>query len=156
MPALVVFVLAVVGWTTTELDEAFVSLAAALALPLLGVRPGDALFAALGDPLVWLLFAAFILAAAVGKTGLLERVSGGLAARAHTTAGLFGWAGLEALLADTDLVITAEGQIDVVTSVLDGLRPLAEATERTPELLERTAENVVRTLLVGSRLPLSG
>ena len=92
--ALIVFALAVVGWTMTNLDEAFVSLSAALALPLLGVRPGDALFTALGDPLVWLLFAAFILAAAVGKTGLLGRVAGGLAARAHTTAGLFGWAGL--------------------------------------------------------------
>ena len=104
---------------------------------------------------------------------------------------------LDALLAETDLVITAEGQIDagtphgkvpaevarrakryglpvvavagsvgagasvnhahgidVITSISDGPRPLAEAIERTPELLEQAAESVVRTLLVGSRLPL--
>lgn len=96
--ALIVFALAMVGWTMTRLDDAFVSLAAALALPLLGVRPSEKLFSALGDSLIWLLLAAFILAAAVAKTSLLERLSHSLVARARTVQGLFAWVGLGVFL----------------------------------------------------------
>ncbi|WP_151772886.1 SLC13 family permease [Streptomyces abyssomicinicus] len=72
---LVVFVLAVYAWTATPLDDTLVALGAGLALTVTGVISSDALFATLGDPTVWLLICAFVLAAAVTRTGLAGRAA---------------------------------------------------------------------------------
>lgn len=62
--AFVVFAAAVYGWVGTDLNDTFVALAAALSLTLTGVDEPDEFFESLGDPTVWLLLAAFLVAAA--------------------------------------------------------------------------------------------
>jgi solute carrier family 13 (sodium-dependent dicarboxylate transporter), member 2/3/5 len=70
---LAVFGLALVGWTVLRLPDTPVALAAALALPLLGVVEAPVVYAGLGDNLVWLLIGAFVLGAVVQSCGLAER-----------------------------------------------------------------------------------
>ncbi|MBB5922063.1 anion transporter [Actinoalloteichus hoggarensis] len=85
---LVVFAGAVLAWTCTRWDDVFVSLAAALSLTLLGVLRPDELFGALGDGVIWLLIAAFVLAAALTAAGLPDRLAVALLTRAGSVRGL--------------------------------------------------------------------
>jgi solute carrier family 13 (sodium-dependent dicarboxylate transporter), member 2/3/5 len=71
--ALALFGLALIGWTVLRLPDTPVALAAALALPVLGVVEPQAVYAGLGDSLVWLLIGAFVLGAVVQSSGLAER-----------------------------------------------------------------------------------
>lgn len=80
---LLVFAAATCVWMFTKLDDTFVALAAALLLVLCGVLPGDELFGALGGETIWLLIAAFVLAAGIGATGLPARVAVALVGRAR-------------------------------------------------------------------------
>ncbi|MGH3936224.1 MAG: SLC13 family permease [Pseudonocardiaceae bacterium] len=79
---LVVFVAAVVLWVATRIDETLVALAAAVVLVLAGVLDRDQLFASLGDQMIWLLVAAFMLAAGISVTGLPTRAAAVLIGRA--------------------------------------------------------------------------
>ncbi|GAA2820498.1 SLC13 family permease [Crossiella cryophila] len=85
---LLVFTAAVAAWTLTRIDDTYVALAAALVLVLLGVLSGDQLFATLGGETIWLLIAAFVLAAGVGASGLPTRVAVALIGRARSVRGL--------------------------------------------------------------------
>lgn len=85
---LVVFTGAVAAWTLTRIDDTYVALAAALVLVLLGVLSGEQLFATLGGETIWLLIAAFVLAAGVGASGLPTRVAVALIGRARSVRGL--------------------------------------------------------------------
>lgn len=105
--ALAVFALAVIGWTATPFDDTAVALAAALALVGLGLARPDAFHEALGHDLIWLLIGAFVVAAALARAGLAERLALPLLARARSVTGLF--------LATT-LVITASAFIVPSTS----------------------------------------
>jgi hypothetical protein len=60
---LVVFLGAVALWVASRIDDTFVALGAALALVTTGVVGSDVLFATLGAETIWLLIAAFVLAA---------------------------------------------------------------------------------------------
>jgi len=73
--SLIVFVLAILCWTMLRLPATPVALCAALALVLLGAVPDTAFYGALGHELIWLLVAAFILAAALRRSGLAERIA---------------------------------------------------------------------------------
>jgi solute carrier family 13 (sodium-dependent dicarboxylate transporter), member 2/3/5 len=79
--ALVVTVLSIIGWTCTRLPESLVALAAAMALVLAGAVDEERLYATLGSDLVWLLLAAFIIAAVVKDAGLAERMVAPMTAR---------------------------------------------------------------------------
>ncbi len=79
---LVVFAAAAVLWAATRVDETLVALTAALVLVLAGVLERDRLFASLGDQTIWLLVAAFVLAAGISATGLPIRVAVALIGRA--------------------------------------------------------------------------
>jgi solute carrier family 13 (sodium-dependent dicarboxylate transporter), member 2/3/5 len=79
--SLIVTVLTMIGWTLTRLPESLVALSAALALVLTGTVGEDRLYAALGSDLVWLLLAAFIIAAVIKESGLAERMVAPLTAR---------------------------------------------------------------------------
>lgn len=68
-----VFVAAVAAWLVGRMDDTYVALAAALVLVLAGVLPPDELFASLGDDTIWLLIAAFVLAAGIASSGLATR-----------------------------------------------------------------------------------
>jgi di/tricarboxylate transporter len=88
--ALTVTVLALIGWVGTRLPESVVALCAALALVLAGAVPEDRLYAALGSDLVWLLLAAFLIAAVIKESGLAGRLVAPLTARRPGFAVLMG------------------------------------------------------------------
>ncbi|ESP97340.1 Integral membrane transporter [Streptomyces sp. GBA 94-10 4N24] len=79
-----VFVLATAAWIAGPVDDTYVALGAGLALTVTGVISSDALFGTLGDDTVWLLICAFVLAAAVGRTGLAGRAAAFLVSGARS------------------------------------------------------------------------
>ncbi|MGC3001264.1 SLC13 family permease [Streptomyces sp. G35A] len=81
---LAVFALATCAWTATPIDDTYVALGAGLALTVTGVISSDTLFGTLGDSTVWLLICAFVLAAAVTRTGLAGRAAAFLVGGART------------------------------------------------------------------------
>ncbi|MFD5712010.1 SLC13 family permease [Streptomyces pharetrae] len=81
---LAVFALATCAWIGTPVDDTYVALGAGLALTATGVISSDTLFGTLGDSTVWLLICAFVLAAAVTRTGLAGRAAAFLVGGAHT------------------------------------------------------------------------
>lgn len=72
--ALIITVLALIGWVATPLPESLVALASAVALVLTGVVGESQLYAILGSDLVWLLLSAFVIAAVLKECGLAERM----------------------------------------------------------------------------------
>jgi solute carrier family 13 (sodium-dependent dicarboxylate transporter), member 2/3/5 len=70
---LAVFVAATGAWALTRIDDTYIALGAAALLTLTGVIDSDRLFATLGSDIIWLLIAAFVLAAGVTATGLPAR-----------------------------------------------------------------------------------
>nr|WP_205615785.1 SLC13 family permease [Streptomyces harenosi] len=81
---LAVFALATCAWIGTPIDDTYIALGAGLALTVTGVISSDTLFGTLGDPTVWLLICAFVLAAAVARTGLAGRAAAFLVSGART------------------------------------------------------------------------
>jgi sodium-dependent dicarboxylate transporter 2/3/5 len=81
---LAVFALATCAWIGTPIDDTYIALGAGLALTVTGVISSDTLFGTLGDPTVWLLICAFVLAAAVTRTGLAGRAAAFLVGGART------------------------------------------------------------------------
>ncbi|MEW1696080.1 MULTISPECIES: SLC13 family permease [unclassified Streptomyces] len=81
---LAVFALATCAWIAAPVDDTHVALVAGLALTTTGVISSDTLFATLGDPTIWLLICAFVLAAAVTRTGLAGRAAAFLVSGART------------------------------------------------------------------------
>lgn len=72
---LAVFALATCAWIATPVDDTYIALGAGLALTVTGVISSETLFATLGHETVWLLICAFVLAAAVARTGLAGRAA---------------------------------------------------------------------------------
>ncbi|TKG66698.1 SLC13 family permease [Prauserella endophytica] len=83
-----VFGVAVLLWMVTRLDDTFVGLSAVLVLVGAGVLTEGDLFSALGGEAIWLLIAAFVLAAGLTATGLPTRVALAVCGRARTVRGL--------------------------------------------------------------------
>lgn len=81
---LLVFAGAVWLWIFTEINDTYISLAAALILVAAGAVPQQVFTGALGDEIIWLLIGSFIIAAAVTATGLAQRAAGWLLARARS------------------------------------------------------------------------
>ncbi|MBQ1087849.1 SLC13 family permease [Streptomyces sp. B93] len=81
---LAVFALATCAWIGTPIDDTYIALGAGLALTATGVISSDTLFGTLGDATVWLLICAFVLAAAVTRTGLAGRAAAFLVGGART------------------------------------------------------------------------
>ncbi len=81
---LAVFALATCAWIGTPIDDTYIALGAGLALTATGVISSDTLFGTLGDATVWLLICAFVLAAAVARTGLAGRAAAFLVGGART------------------------------------------------------------------------
>lgn len=79
-----VFAAAMLLWMANRVDETLVALGAVVLLALAGVLPQERLFASLGDPTIWLLIAAFVLAAGVSATGLTTRAAAALIGRARS------------------------------------------------------------------------
>ncbi|MBL8153855.1 MAG: anion permease [Anaerolineae bacterium] len=73
--AFITFGLAIVGWTLTDINDTYIALAAAIVFTATGIDEPSEFFETLGDPLIWLMFASFIIAAAVKVSGLSERMA---------------------------------------------------------------------------------
>ncbi len=71
--ALAVFVLCVIAWSILRLEETPVAIAGGLALIVFGATTPEAFYAGMGDNLVWLLIASFILAAVLKQSGVAQR-----------------------------------------------------------------------------------
>ncbi|KNZ32012.1 MAG: hypothetical protein AD742_14425 [Methylibium sp. NZG] len=87
--AIGVFVLAVIAWSVLRLADTPVALAACVALVALGVTQPEALYTSLGDSVIWLLIAAFVIAAVLQQSGLAERWALQAVAGARTPSRLF-------------------------------------------------------------------
>ncbi|SDK06012.1 SLC13 family permease [Streptomyces indicus] len=81
---LAVFALATCAWIGTPIDDTYIALGAGLALTATGVISSETLFGTLGDETVWLLICAFVLAAAVARTGLAGRAAAFLVSGARS------------------------------------------------------------------------
>lgn len=81
---LAVFALATCTWIGTPIDDTYIALGAGLALTATGVISSDTLFGTLGDETVWLLICAFVLAAAVARSGLAGRAAAFLVSGARS------------------------------------------------------------------------
>lgn len=79
-----VFALATCAWIGTPIDDTYIALGAGLALTATGVISSDTLFGTLGDETVWLLICAFVLAAAVARSGLAGRAAAFLVSGARS------------------------------------------------------------------------
>jgi anion transporter len=114
--ALIVLVLAVVGWTLTRLGDALIALAAALALAVTGVLGPDRFMATLGHELIWLLVAAFAMSAVLRASGLLELAVFAVLHRFGTVRRLF--LGLTGVIAATAFVVpTTSGRAALMLPV---------------------------------------
>jgi len=83
--ALLVFLLCLVLWVTQLLPLAVTSLLGMALLPMMGVMPASSVFALFGNPAVFFILGAFMLAAGVMQSGLSERVALGMLDRiAHS------------------------------------------------------------------------
>lgn len=86
---LAIFVAAITAWTILDLPDTPVALAGAALLPVLGVIDEDVLYRSLGNDIVWLMLAAFIVAGVLRQVGVIEQIIGRLLARVATVQGLF-------------------------------------------------------------------
>jgi solute carrier family 13 (sodium-dependent dicarboxylate transporter), member 2/3/5 len=101
--AVIVFGAAIVGWTLTRLGDTGIALGAAVVLVAAGVVTQEQLHAALGNELIWLLVAAFVLAAALRASGVAERAALAVVSRVSHVRSLF--MVLTAVLSSTALVV---------------------------------------------------
>jgi di/tricarboxylate transporter len=69
---LMVTALCIVGWTLTRIPDSLVAIGGAVALVATGALKEEQLYQALGSELVWLLLAAFVIAAVLKSSGLME------------------------------------------------------------------------------------
>lgn len=118
--ALQIFCLALVGWTLTKLDDAFVALVAALGMALVVLDEPDEMFESLGDELIWLMLAAFILAAAFQATGLADRMAQLALGRVRTLRGAF-HALAAVMLASAFFVPSTSGRAAMMVPVYEGV-----------------------------------
>lgn len=85
---LAVFTVAIWAWVCTTLDDTYVAIAAAVVLVPLGGITADVFYGSLGQEIIWLLIAAFVLAAAVTDSGVVVRAAAAVVTRARSTRGL--------------------------------------------------------------------
>ena len=86
--SLFAFALAVILWSTTSLNAAYVALTAVILLILTGGTSQEKLYQALASDVIWLMIGAFILGGAVQQTGLAARLTQLVVSRGRTVASL--------------------------------------------------------------------
>lgn len=86
---LLVFAFAMIGWIMTPVDDTAIALAAAIALVVTrAITPGE-FYAALGNDLVWLMIATFMISEVLRWSLLAERVAAIALRRARSVSGVF-------------------------------------------------------------------
>jgi anion transporter len=86
---LTVFVATVIAWIMTPLDRTAVALVAALSLVIGGADTPQNFYSSLGNPLIWLLVGAFVIARALSEIRLAERLAATALKSARSVSGLF-------------------------------------------------------------------
>ena len=81
---LAVFAVAIWLWIFSPVSDTYVALGACLVLVLMGVLPETQLFSSLGEDTIWLLLAAFVIAAGITATGLATRAAAWIVIGART------------------------------------------------------------------------
>ncbi len=86
---LLVTALCIAGWTLTRIPDSLIAIGGALALVMSGAMKSEQLYAALGSELVWLLVAAFVIAAILKSSGLMELAVARATRPFHSVTGVF-------------------------------------------------------------------
>ncbi len=86
---LAVFVAAVIAWVMTPLDTTAVALVAALVLVIGGADTPQNFYSSLGNPLIWLLVGAFVIASVLTDIRLAERLASAALSHVRSVSGLF-------------------------------------------------------------------
>ena len=123
--ALFAFAIAVILWSTTKLNAAYVALAVMLLLVLTGGSPQEALFNALASDVVWLMIGAFVLGGAVQQAGLAARMTHLIASRAHTVRGVF-WLVTTGLIPLSLFIPSTSGRAAVALPIFRGIVDAAD------------------------------
>lgn len=118
--ALMVFATTLVCWTIFDLPETPVALAGALALGATGTVSEEAVFAALGNDIVWLMIAAFVIASVLQASGLVERLTFRLLAPFRRVRSLF-WALTLTISASAFIIPSTSARAAIFMPVFLGL-----------------------------------
>lgn len=118
--ALASFVATLIAWTVMDLPDTPVALAGALAMVLGGAVSEQQLFAAMGSQLIWLLIAAFVIAAVLSRTGLAERLAFLVLARFKTVSAVF-WAASLTIAATAFVIPSTSARAAMLVPVFLGL-----------------------------------
>ena len=147
----VVFAAAVWAWVFTKVDDTYVALGAAVALVLAGVLSTDELFTTLGDDTVWLLLAAFVIAAGVTSSGLATRATAFVVSAARTPRQLVHLL-TGALLVTTFAVPSTSGRAALALPVFLCLAKVFQDRPRLVKALALLFPTVILLSAVGSLL----
>lgn len=122
--ALSVFIVTAALWTFTRLNPGWVALVVVMALAAAGATREALVFAMLGHDVIWLMIGAFVMGAAIERTGLAARIAAAVARRARTARQLF-WYTTWLLIPFTFLVPSTSGR---AATMLPLLRIVPEQT----------------------------
>ncbi|MGK3994081.1 SLC13 family permease [Sorangium sp. So ce1024] len=146
--ALFSVLLAIILWSTTSFNVAYVGLGAAMLLLLTGVSPQERLFDSLGSDVIWLMIGAFILGGAVEKTGLAMRLAQRVVERARTVRGLFWF--LTAVIIPSSLFIpSVSGRAVIAIPIFRSISSIA-ADRRITRALALLFPTVILVSTIGS------
>lgn len=146
--ALFAFGLAVILWTTTSLNAAFVALAATVLLVLAGGAPQERLFDSLASDVVWLMIGAFVLGEAVRQTGLASRMARLATGRARSVRGVL-WVVTTILLPLAAVIPSTSGRAAVAIPLFRSLSDAA-ADARITRALALLMPTVILVSTVGT------
>ncbi len=131
--ALFGFGTAVVLWSLTQINAAYVALGVVLLLVLGGALEQEQLFTALESDVIWLMIGAFILGTAVQDTGLAARLTGLVAKRARSVSAMM-WLVTLVLLPTAFLIPSTSGRAAVALPVFRSLSDAAGSAKVTRAL----------------------
>lgn len=112
----ITFAVAIIGWVFTRIEDSYIALVAATVFVLAGIETPEGFFEALGDSLVWLLVAAFIIAAAIKASGLADRLAAAVAVRTRSVNQLF-YALTAVIVASAFFIPSTSGRAAVMVPV---------------------------------------
>lgn len=117
---LAVFVATITAWTILDLPDTPVALAGAALLPVAGAIDEDVLYRSLGNDIVWLMLAAFVVAGVLRQVGVIEQIIRRLLARLATVQGLF-WALTLLIFATAFIIPSTSARAAMLAPVYLGL-----------------------------------
>jgi len=119
------FIFAVILWSTTKINAAYIALTAMLVLVVARGAAQEKLFDALASDVIWLMIGAFVLGGAVQKTGLARRLTEAVLGRARTVRGTF-WLLTTALIPLTFFIPSTSGRAAVALPVFHSIADAAD------------------------------